>query len=174
MFSGELGYELVHSESTFPSIGDHLTIVNETFFSSNLDPPEKLNKFFPSNYMNFGKADESFTVYDHPVNLLFKNSSRYSANQIQKIITQESEKFSERDTQSSKCILSENDRLIQTKGGSWKSIVDERSVFRDLPVLVWLVFIQFLGLISLPFTVLIFSSFKDKGFLFSKIVHDLQ
>lgn len=170
LFSGELGYELVHSESTFPSIGDHLTIVNETFFSSNLDPPEKLNKFFPSNYMNFGKADESFTVYDHPVNLLFKNSSRYSANQIQKIITQESEKFSERDTQSSKGILSENDRLIQTKGGSWKSIVDERSVFRDLPVLVWLVFIQFLGLISLPFTVLIFSSFKDKGFLFSKIV----
>ena len=36
LFSGELGYELVHSESTFPSIGDHLTIVNETFFSSNL------------------------------------------------------------------------------------------------------------------------------------------
>ena len=169
LFSGELGYELVHSESTFPTIG-HFSIVNETFFSSNLDPPEKLNEFFPSNYMNFGKADESFTVYDHPVNLLFQNNLRYSANKIQKIITQETEKFSKTDTQSSKGILSDNDRLIQIKGGSWGSIVDERSVFRNFPVLVWIVFIQFLGLISLPFTVLVFSSFKDKGFLFSKII----
>jgi len=169
LFSGKLGYELVHSESTFPSIGN-FAIINETFFSDHLEAPRGLNNFFPSRYINLGKADESFSVYDHPVNLLFRNVSRYSANKIQRIITQEAEGFSEGVRESSKAILSDTDRLIQIKGGSWGSIVDQGSIFRSFPVLVWVVFIQFLGLICLPFTVLIFSPLKDKGFLFSKII----
>ncbi len=169
LFSGQLGYELVHVESTFPSIANFY-IVNETFYPSSLDPPNNLSEFYQGNYINLGRSDESFTVYDHPVNLLFKNNSRFSSNKIQKIITQDAQKFSAINPKSADAMLSAKDMLSQKKGGDWNSIIDNRKLFLDYPVLIWVIFIHLLGLISLPLTVMIFSSLKDKGFLFSKII----
>jgi hypothetical protein len=86
LFDGELGYELIAHARDDPRLGN-LVIVDDPFADLPFRAPARIFEF-PSDVIvwNWGKADESFVVYDHPVPLVFKNARRLDEEQIQAIL----------------------------------------------------------------------------------------
>jgi hypothetical protein len=79
LFTGQLGFELVTSADNNPSLGS-ITITEDNFKDSHLPVPSVLAVDPPGDALwNWGRADESFTVYDHPMPLLFKKTRSLSA-----------------------------------------------------------------------------------------------
>ncbi|MBC7234730.1 MAG: glycosyltransferase family 39 protein [Chloroflexi bacterium] len=74
LMAEKLGYELVHYDAVYPQIFG-LRLVNDTFSDPDLPVPRLLAEReakLPS--IHLGRADESFTVYDHPKPLVFKKT----------------------------------------------------------------------------------------------------
>ncbi len=74
----ELGYELVHYVAVYPRLFG-VNLINDTFSDPDLPRPELLARREAERCgVNLGRADESFTVYDHPKPLVFENTGRLS------------------------------------------------------------------------------------------------
>lgn len=72
LFSGKLGFHLVYCAASYPSLFG-VTIVNDSFTRPNLPVPEGMDACSPSGIViNMGYADETFTVFDHPMSMVFK------------------------------------------------------------------------------------------------------
>jgi len=72
LFSGELGFEIVYCASAYPSLLG-VTIADDTFSRPNLPAPEGMDRCSPGGIViNMGYADETFTVFDHPMSMVFK------------------------------------------------------------------------------------------------------
>ena len=86
LMAGDLGWELVHWSSRYPTLNS-LVIVDDTFFWPQLAPPEPLDGWLPAQVtVNLGPADESFTVYDHPLVLIFENRRSLTAEEMESLI----------------------------------------------------------------------------------------
>jgi hypothetical protein len=82
LFGRELGFLLVKFAATYPSLGG-VTVVDDTFSDPHLPVPALLASYKPSSIViNFGRADESFTVYDHPKPLIFKKVQELSEEEL--------------------------------------------------------------------------------------------
>jgi 4-amino-4-deoxy-L-arabinose transferase-like glycosyltransferase len=89
LFSGKLGFELVYWNGRYPTLGS-LAFVDDTFSRPGLPVPEPMAGWQPAKVTwTLGPADESFTVYDHPLVLIFENRGRLSAKQIESLILSE-------------------------------------------------------------------------------------
>lgn len=78
LFEEELGYELVHYVAVYPRLFG-VNLVSDNFSDPELAKPELLARQRAERCgVNLGRADESFTVYDHPKPLIFKNTGRLS------------------------------------------------------------------------------------------------
>ncbi|MEA3407035.1 MAG: glycosyltransferase family 39 protein [Chloroflexota bacterium] len=74
----ELGYELVHYVAVYPRLFG-ANLMNDTFSDPDLPKPHLLAQQETARCsLNLGRADESFTVYDHPKPLIFKNTGHLS------------------------------------------------------------------------------------------------
>ncbi len=82
LFGGELGYTLENSFSRYPNIFD-VSLIDDPVQQAGLATPPGLT--FPGGVFP-GFADESFTVYDHPLVLIFKNEKGLSSEQIEAAI----------------------------------------------------------------------------------------
>lgn len=82
LFDGSLGYELVFVTGRAPHLGS-LDLWPERFLQSNLIPPKEVSAYLEANsYLTFGRADESFTVYDQPLAMIFFNSGLLTVEQM--------------------------------------------------------------------------------------------
>jgi hypothetical protein len=83
LFSGQLGFEPVASAVNGIAL-DGIVIADDRFDS--VAPP----LFFPSDalLLNWGRADESFTVYDHPLPLVFKKTCALSSDALRALLQQ--------------------------------------------------------------------------------------
>jgi hypothetical protein len=89
LFGGELGFELVYWNGRYPTLGP-LAFADDTFSRPGLPVPESLAAWQPAPITwTLGPADESYTVYDHPLVLIFENRERLSAEQIEALILHE-------------------------------------------------------------------------------------
>jgi hypothetical protein len=83
LFDGDLGYEVVGVYGRFPHLGDfHLK--PDTFSWSGLTPPPAVAAYlarFPG--VAWGRADESFLVYDQPLTMLFRNAEKLTAAEME-------------------------------------------------------------------------------------------
>lgn len=74
----QLGYELVYYSAVYPQLFG-VRLVNDTFSDPDLPLPRMLAEGEAGHMsINLGRADESFTVYDHPKPLVFRKTSQYS------------------------------------------------------------------------------------------------
>lgn len=82
LFDGSLGYEAVYINGRFPHLFGFF-VKPDTFTWAGLRPPSLATEFlaqFPGQ--TWGRADESFMVYDQPLVMIFQNVERKTAEQM--------------------------------------------------------------------------------------------
>ena len=171
LFSGELGYELVHWETSYAELYG-LSFADNTFGRPELPTPGPLQDYEQSSIsLNMGFADESFTVYDHPAVLIFKNSLPGTVLERQAFLDarlpQPGQPRAEFDT---RLLLSAENARAQQEGGTWSRIFDRDSIFNRLPAVSWFVLVQVVFLLTLPITLMLFRWLPDRGYLLGKIL----
>ena len=172
LFSGDLGYDLVDVETSYPRLAG-LSLADNTFGRPGIHRPGGFDVLGHSGTtLNLGFADESFTVYDHPTGLVFQNTARHDAETIERTILnavpEDALVGGEVRGRKVGLLLSEQDAAAQREGGTWSEIVRANSWTNRYPVLAWLLMIEVLGLVALPFTFVLFRPLADRGYLFSK------
>lgn len=80
LFDGGLGFELVHVEADYPRLGP-LAIVDDPFEGTVLPRPD-LPRPAPI-VLSLGRADESYSVYDRPLVLIFQKVQALSAEELE-------------------------------------------------------------------------------------------
>ena len=172
LFDGGLGYELVDVETSYPRLAG-VSFIDDTFGRPDLPtPPAVQTAQSASIVLDLGFADESFSVYDHPLGLVFRNARRLDADTIRRAI-QDAAPVGSLDLgpageRTLGLLLSTEEARDQREGGTWTEIVRAGSWTNDLPVLAWLLIVEGLGLIVLPISFVLFRPLSDRGYLFAK------
>ena len=171
LFSGELGYELVHWETSYAELYG-LSFADNTFGRPDLPTPGPLEDYEQTSIsLNMGFADESFTVYDHPAVLIFKNGLPGTASERQAFLDarlpQPGQPRAEFDT---RLLLSAENARAQQEGGTWSRIFDRDSIFNKIPAVSWFVLVQVVFLLTLPITLVLFRWLPDRGYLLGKML----
>lgn len=169
LFSGKLGYQLVHFSANYPELAG-IAITNDTFSRPGLPVPAPLASYKPAPItINGGFADESFTVYDHPLVLVFKKTRPITAAEIDADLrpylptpgaAQDERQALETDQQ----------RALNEVGGTFTQLFDPQSLANRLPVLYWFLMIEVLSLVALPLTLFICRPLADRGYIFARLV----
>ena len=171
LFTGGLGYELVNVETSYASLAG-VTLTEDTFGRPGVPVPELVRAEAPSGLrLDLGFADESFTVYDHPMGLVFANVGRLSEDGLKAAIRGETPPGAAALSVSRVEIglmLSPEDAEAQRTGGTWSEIISPDAWGSRHPVLSWLLLIEGIGLLALPLTLVLFRPLADRGYLFSK------
>ena len=178
LFTGELGYALAaHFDSYANLFG--VGFVDDTFGRPNLPVPPPLDGLEPYPVtVRLGFADESFSVYDHPKLLLFRNDDRLVSETIYNRIFDSSGGFptvsgftshSPVETGSSRqLMLTPEQSEARQSGGTWSDIVNPNLGADWVSVAIWIVVLQVMALIVFPLAFVVFRPLKDRGWLFSK------
>lgn len=87
LFSGQLGYDVVFVTDRAPNLGG-VTLRPDSFAWPRLTPPEAVQMYLTRHpTLTFGRADESFTVYDQPLAFILANRQRLSAAAMRQLFT---------------------------------------------------------------------------------------
>ncbi len=84
LFGGAIGYQLDRTFARYPTLFS-VSLVDNPLLHAGLPDP---GISWPRSALVSGSADESFTVYDHPLVIVFKNEKRLTAQQIIEAILQ--------------------------------------------------------------------------------------
>ena len=164
LFEGELGYELEHWEATYPEFMG-IAFVDDTFDRPDLPTPAALGPYRPAPFaINLGYADESFSVYDHPKILIFKNQERLSTSEMLNRLLEETQA----DVEGKSLLLSDATLAAQRQGGTWTTIFDPQSLSNRFSAAIWIIWVQGLALLGLPLSLFLFKALPDRGYLLAK------
>jgi hypothetical protein len=88
LFAEELGFELVHVDQVYPHLGP-VRLVNDTLGEVNLPRPALLQQegYRPHDLL-WQDADESYSVYDHPMPLVFRRTRSLDAQTLTRLLTE--------------------------------------------------------------------------------------
>lgn len=87
LFDGQLGFELVDYVRSAPRLGN-IAFADETFAYAGLPVPPPVSRLEPDlTLWNWGHADESFTVYDHPMPLIWKKTRALSPTELKSLLS---------------------------------------------------------------------------------------
>lgn len=149
LFDGELGFDLVHTSTDYPSL-----------FGFQL---------------NDDSAEESFTVYDHPKVLIFKkNAATFDPAKIQaQLASKLSGDIVHVNTVNAgknMLMMTDTERQIQQAGGTWSAIFQRHSFMNQHPVIVWYLALQLMALAALPLCWRALNRLPDRGYAAAKSV----
>lgn len=148
LFSGELGFELVKTFTSRPSL-----------FGITL---------------NDDGAEEAFTVYDHPKVLIFKKTANFNAANVERklalALANGGDIVNIRPVQQGKNLLEMTtaERIVQQAGGTWSAIFDRGDLANRHPVRVWWLALQLMALAGLGLSWRVFRGLPDRGYAISK------
>jgi hypothetical protein len=87
LFDGRLGYELIAFARNDPSLVG-ITFADDPVSTIGLTTPSLLLEYFQNpGVWNWGRGDESFSVYDHPMPLVFIKTRALSRDELKLILT---------------------------------------------------------------------------------------
>ncbi len=177
LFSGALGYELVHWEATYPSLLG-VALVDDTFERSGLPVPAPLQKSSPAPVsLVLGYADESFTVYDHPKVLIFRNVHRLTQGDLlaRLLLPPSNEARAPSPgvlgaTPTLGLMLTPEELQAQRQAGTWLDVVHPDGWGSRWVPWSWLLLLVLMTAAILPISLLLFRSLPDKGFLLAPVL----
>lgn len=158
MYTGELGFELVKTETSYPNLGT--TSFNDQF------------------------AEEAFSVYDHPKVLIFKKTADFDIAKVRGILNsvdlsnvanitaRQADSYDPEIYSGNQLMLSEEELNVQRSNGTWSDIFDRNSLVNTYPALAVFVFYLFglvLGLVMFPIIRVALPGLRDKGYPFSRL-----
>ena len=171
LFSERLGYTLANVQTSYPALFG-VSLVDDTLGRPGLPTlPSSLGREPASLALNLGYADESFSVYDHPKVLIFQNTGRLDAGEIQRLMeggASTKSDLSSVDGPELGLVYSPEDLAIQQGGGTWTDIIRPGSWTNRMPVFAWLGALELIALVTMPLTFVVFWSFGDRGYLLGK------
>ena len=183
LFDGDLGYEVAHVEFAYPQFLG-VNIVNDTFARPRLPVPEGVMGGSKKTFdLNFGYSDESFTVYDHPLVLIFSNEKRLSVADIESLIEVESGWAQPDGVLKDNYYLdlpgllnlkvqpaefSDEEKGVYQESGTWNELVMPSDRSLVLQVVLWLVLVMAIHISILPLCLTLFSVLPDRGYLLGK------
>jgi uncharacterized membrane protein len=150
LFDGSLGFQLVKTFTSYPQ--------------------------FLGITINDDNAEEAFTVYDHPKVLVFKKTAAYSHDKLVAMLNGFDLTQVYRQTPLNYTLshgayqLLPQDKADDYAGGTWSEIFSPKDLVNQIPVVVWVVLLEVLGLIAFPITFAVFRGFADRGYAFAKAV----
>lgn len=182
LFSGELGFELEQVFQETFQIGDlKISDQNLPFY----DTPAWFNEFEP---------EEAFTVYDHPVVMLFRKTEAYSPENTRYIlgtipmtpVTSILDNYNNpniggilhldsvtADKAPTHLMFTPEMREMQQSGGTWSDRFDYNNLINQnqaLAVMIWWLVIVVFGLAVFPLLFVLFPALADRGYSFAKII----
>ncbi len=171
LFRGELGFELAHFETAYPNLFG-VSLKHDTFGRPGLPEPQALRDYQQNAVdLNLGFADESYSVYDHPLVLVFEKTldgtlseqlDFYRTNLPWGPPTAQS-------VGSELLLLSDDDARTQQEGGTWSDIFSRDLFVNKIPGVVWYLAAQFAFLLALPITLMVFRWLPDRGYFLGKM-----
>ena len=171
LFAGELGYQLVHWEATYPQLLG-VAFVDDTFTRPDLPVPQPLEQYRAAPVsLDLGYADENFTVYDHPKVLIFQNEGKLSEARLRTILTSpiEGDRVSvQGEATPLGLMLTSSELQAQQEGGAWTDIIHPEGWGSRFVPWSWLLLLAAITVAGLPLALLLFQSLPDKGYLFAK------
>jgi len=82
LLSEQLGFELDYYAAVYPALGG-VHLVDETFRNPDLPKPQMMIEYeAEQRLLNLGRADESYSVYDHPKPMVFRKTEQLSADEL--------------------------------------------------------------------------------------------
>jgi len=182
LFAEQLGFKLVAFSAVYPSLAG-VTFMNDTLVDPPLATPALLAGNKPAGLtINLGKADESFTVYDHPMPLVFQKVQALPEQDVRALFAGTVEKAQQYQMKRQQArsgaaaragsgktfLLSDAERTAQEAGGTYVELFDPNSLANRLPVLVWWLAIQIITLVTLPIGYVVFGNLRDRGYAVTK------
>ncbi|MXY20689.1 MAG: hypothetical protein F4Y49_05055 [Dehalococcoidia bacterium] len=178
LFSGGLGYSLEAHFDTHPNLFG-VGFLDDTFGRPDLPVPVGVERSDPyAVSLNLGFADESFSVYDHPKLLIFRNQARLDSQTIYDRILESSGGFPTRQSglrvppsesgNSRQLMLSPDQLEARQMGGTWTDIINPNRRADWMSVAIWIVVAEVIALIVFPLAFAVFRPLADRGWLFSK------
>ncbi len=184
LFDGRLGFELVRKFESVISVGP-FRVPDQVIPSD--DVPDWMNEHWES--------EEAFSVYDHPLVLVFRKTEAYSPENTAAILNSVSRKSittvgtgdlasnaqpvgvvawgaKTATTAPTMLEMPEDKWEIQTDGGTWSDLFDLDSILNRsqvLAVIVWWLVTMLVGWITWPLLFAIFPALPDRGFPAAKI-----
>src|SRR5205823_5245222 len=138
----------------------------------------RLVKYFSNHPHLFGitlddyPADQNFSEYDHPPVWIFKRVRAVSPAQTAALITDNGRvgDVAQVAVPDKSLLLTRQEQAINATGPRYAQEFPASSLPMRLPVLVWLVWLEGLGLLALPLTLRLFRRLPDRGFVLAKTV----
>src|SRR2546423_1702072 len=117
-------------------------------------------------------ADQNFSEYDHPPVWIFERVRAVSPAQTAALITNNGriEDVAQVAVPDKSLLLTPKEQAINATGPSYAQEFGAGSLPMRLPVLVWLAWLEGLGLLALPLALRLFRRLPDCGFVLAKTV----
>lgn len=126
-------------------------------------------------------AEESLSVYDHPIVRIYRKTNRYSDDRARTVLMadhpERAVSLTPRQGDFNGLLETESQAREQQRGGSWKALFgtkvgvgrySPKNVIRDHPVIAWLLALELLSLAVVPLLFLAVPSLPDRGFALAK------
>ncbi|BCX04887.1 MAG: hypothetical protein KatS3mg053_2825 [Candidatus Roseilinea sp.] len=152
LMGGELGFALVADFYRFPRIGPF--VFNDQEMPQRLVRPEGVQGTPPGIEVPYPKAEEAFSVYDHPRVLIFKKTPAYSRALVERALSPYVDVRTVRQTAFQAgntpggLLLDQHILEAQRAGGTWRELFPRASPLNQsqlLAVLAWLALVEALG-----------------------------
>lgn len=152
LIGGELGFELAADFYRFPQLGPF--VFNDQEMPQQLVRNTNTQGTPPGIEVPYPKAEEAFSVYDHPRVLIFRKTERFSRTQAEAILsaydparTIKRTAFESSNTPGG-LLLNARDRAAQQAAGTWSELFPRSSPLNQSPlvaVLAWLALLEAAG-----------------------------
>ncbi|MSQ14415.1 MAG: phospholipid carrier-dependent glycosyltransferase [Dehalococcoidia bacterium] len=166
LFSGELGYSLETYSSSYPSLLG-IALKDDTFSRPGLPVPISAAEALPEAILSPGYADESFTVYDHPLVMLFKKTESFSEDKLKNTLASSLGSASKLE---GLLFPSQEAFAVSRFQGTGLELFPPDGLGNRFPLLSLLATVEFIGLLVLPLSLLVTSHLPDKGYVLAKLI----
>ena len=146
LFAGDLGFKLVKTFSSYPQLGPWV--------------------------INDDRAEEAFTVYDHPKVLIFQKQPDFSPEKVRATLSavplDNVVQLMPAQVGKPDLMLSPDLRAADTAGGTWSAMFNPDGIEQRLAPLLWWLVLELLGLLAAPLVWRLCTHLPDRGYGLAK------